>query len=260
MSKSIALHSMTSLMKVGCLALGFVVCAPFTDSAAGTNLSRLQFWFKSIGTLWLDEAELTESAQGQQWFPQISTEDVKNFVPNSSFECGTAGWGSYTWGLGGWAGNLYRLEGELDSAVVQHGQHALKISLNPSTLPVFWFDYYEPVRQPARRVLVANRGWFRVKPGERLTLSAFLRADAEPVTAQLVAVEPGDHSTRQAVTVGREWKRQEFSFVPSQPFLFIAVGLDLEASQREAATLWLDAIQFQSAVGAQNLGQSMALT
>jgi len=96
-------------------------------------------------------------------------------------------------GLGGWAGNLYRLEGELDSAVAQHGQHALRISLNPATLPVFWFDYYEPVRQPVRRVLVANRGWFRVNR-RALTLSAFLRADAEPVTAQLVAVEPGDHT------------------------------------------------------------------
>ncbi|MHC1769118.1 MAG: hypothetical protein AB9869_33355 [Verrucomicrobiia bacterium] len=214
--------------------------------------SRLQFWFKSTGTLWLDEVELNESAEGQQWFPQIATEKVKNFVPNSSFECGTAGWGSYTWGLGGWAGNLYRLEGELDSTVAAHGQHALRISLNPQTLPVFWFDYYEPIRQPVRRVLVANRGWFRVSPGERLTLSAFLRADADPVTGQLVAVEPGDHSVRQAVSVGREWKRFEFSFVPLQPFLYIAVGLDLEASKREAATLWVDGIQLER--GAQATG------
>ncbi len=207
--------------------------------------SRLQFWFKGTGTLWLDDVELSESAEGQQWFPQIATEGVKNFVPNSSFECGTANWGSYTWGLSGWAGNLYRLEGELAAAVAQHGQHSLKISLSPSTLPVFWFDYYEPVRQPVRRVLAANHGWFRVKPGERLTLSAFLRADADAVTAQFAAVEPGDHRVRKAVTVGRDWKRQEFSFVPSQPFLFIAVGLDLEASQLEAASLWLDMIQLE---------------
>lgn len=216
---------------------------------AGLNLpattSRLQFWFKSAGTLWLDEVELTESVEGQKWFPQISTEDVKNFVPNSSFECGTAGWGGYTWGLAGWAGNLYRLAGELDSTAFQHGEHALRISLNPTNLPVFWFDYYEPVRQPVRRVLAANRGWFCVKPGERLTLSAFLRADVDAVTAQLAAVEPGDRSSRKAVTVGREWKRHEFTFAPSQPFVFIAVGLDLEASQREAATLWVDAIQLE---------------
>lgn len=207
--------------------------------------SRLQFWFKGTGTLWLDEVALTEFAEGQQWFPQISTEEVRNFVPNSSFECGTAGWGGYTWGLGGWAGNLYRLEGELDHAVVQHGKSALRISLDPSNLPVFWFDYYEPVRQPVRRVLVASRGWLRVKPGERLTLSAYLRADAEGVIAQLAAVEPGDRSMRQAVAVGLEWKRHEFTFAPSQPFVFVAAGLDLEASRREAATLWVDAIQLE---------------
>jgi hypothetical protein len=207
--------------------------------------SRLQFWFKGTGTLWLDDVELVETSEGQQWFPQIATEGVKNFVPNSSFECGTANWGSYTWGLSGWADNLYRLEGELDAGLSQHGGHSLKIALDPATLPVFWFDYYEPVRQPVRRVLVANRGWFRVQPGERLTLSAFLRANADAVTAQLAAVEPGDHTLRKAVTVGREWTRQEFSFVPSQPFLFLAVGLDLEASKRDAATLWVDAIQLE---------------
>lgn len=212
--------------------------------------SRLQFWFKGTGTLWLDDLELAESAEGQEWFPQIATEGGRNFVPNSSFECGTANWGSYTWGLSGWAGNLYRLEGELDGAVAQHGQHSLRISLNPATLPVFWFDYYEPVRQPVRRVLVANRGWFRVKPGERLTLSAFLRADVEGATAQLAAVEPDNRALRQAVTVGREWTRQQFSFVPSQPFLFIAVGLELENSRHEAATLWVDTVQLERGTNA----------
>ena len=207
--------------------------------------SRLQFWFKSRGSLWLDEVELVESAEGQQWFPQITTEPVKNFVPNSSFECGTAGWGSYTWGLPGWSGNLYRLEGELDGVQSRHGSHALKISLNPSTLPVYWFDYYEPVRQPVVRVLAANRGWFRVKPGERLTLSAYLRADAEAVAAELAAIEPGDRRAHEAVSVGREWKRYEFSFIPSQAFLFVALGLDLEATGRSAAALWIDAVQLE---------------
>ncbi|MFO1500990.1 MAG: hypothetical protein U1G07_21805 [Verrucomicrobiota bacterium] len=34
-----------------------------------------------------------------------ATEGVTEWVPNGSFECGTANWGS-TWGLSGWAGNL----------------------------------------------------------------------------------------------------------------------------------------------------------
>jgi hypothetical protein len=207
--------------------------------------SRLQFWFKGTGTLWLDDVVLTETTGGQQWFPQIATEGVKNFVPNSSFECGAANWGSFTYGLSGWAGNLYRLVGEVDGAVAQHGQHSLMISLTPKTLPVFYFDYYEPVRQPVRRVLAANQGWFHVRPGEALTLSAFLRADAEGVAAQLAANEAPSHLLRKQVAVGKKWQRHEFTFVPTQPFLFIAVGPDLEASRRDAATLWLDAVQLE---------------
>jgi hypothetical protein len=207
--------------------------------------SRLQFWFSGTGTLWLDDVELTESPEGQQWYPQIATENVKNFVPNSSFECGGANWGSYTFGLRGWMGNLYRLEGELDGAVAHHGRHSLKIALSPKTLPVFYFDYYEPILQPVRRVLVANRGWFKVKPGEKLTLSAFLRADADGVVAQIAAPEAGGRTPRQAATVGREWKRCEFTFAPREPFFFLAIGLDLEASKCDAATLWLDAVQLE---------------
>ena len=207
--------------------------------------SRLQFWFKSIGTLWLDDVVLAGSAEGQQWFPQLATEGVKNFVPNSSFECGTANWGSFTYGLKGWAGNLYRLEGQADDTTAQHGRHSLRISLAPETLPVFYFDYYDPVRQPVRRVLAANQGWFRVQPGEKLTLSAWLKADADGVAAQMVANEAPNHLLRKQVTVGREWQRYEFTFTPTQPFPFIALGPDLEASNREAATLWLDAIQLE---------------
>jgi Beta-galactosidase len=137
------------------------------------------------------------------------------------------------------------LEGESDGSVAQHGRHSLKIALTPTTLPVFFFDYYEPIRQPVRRVLAANRGWFHVKPGEKLTLSAYLRADTDGVAAQLVANEAPSHLLRKQVTVGKEWQRQEFTFTPTQPFLFIAIGLDLEATRRDAATLWLDAVQLE---------------
>jgi hypothetical protein len=207
--------------------------------------SRLQIWFKGTGTLWLDDVVLAESAGGLQWLPQISTEGVKNFVPNSSFECGTANWGSFTYGLSGWAGNLYRLEGVADGGMAHHGGHSLKIALKPETLPMFFFDYYDPIRQPVRRVLAANQGWFSVKPGEKLTLSAFLTADDDDLVAQMVVNEAPNHLLRKQVTVGTAWQRCEFTFTPTQPFLFIAIGLDLEASKRDAATLWLDAVQLE---------------
>lgn len=207
--------------------------------------SRLQFWFKCTGMLWLDDVTLTEWHEGQRWLPAIATDGVKNFVPNSSFECGAANWGSFTWGLSGWAGNLYRLEGTLANDAAQHGRTSLQIALDPQHLPVYWFDYYEPVRQPVRRVLVANRGWFQVRPGEKLTLSAWLRADADGVIAHLAANEAPNRLQRKAVTVGPQGRRYAFTFTPTQPFLFIAVGLDLEASQRDAARLSVDAIQLE---------------
>lgn len=216
---------------------------------AGRDLSasdsRLQFWFRGVGTLWLRDVILTQTVERQVWLPQIATEGVTNWVPNSSFECGTANWGSYTWGLSGWAGNLYRLEGQLDDQGAEHGQHSLRLALSSSNAPVFWFDYYDPVRQPVRRILATNRGWFQVTPGQALTLSAFLRSDLSGIAAQLAAIEAPERRQHRAVLVSTNWERHAFTFVPSQPFLFVGVGLDLEASQRDAATLWVDAVQLE---------------
>jgi len=209
--------------------------------------SRLQFWFKGTGTLWLDDVVLGETDAGQEWFPQIPAGGAKNLLPNSSFECFYANWGSYTYGLAGWAGNLYRLEGAIDDTAAYHGRHSLRIALSQETLPVFWFDYYEPVRQPVRRVFVANRGWFRVASGERLTLSAWLRADPAGAVAEFIAREAGGRQQRTRVSAGGEWGRHEFTFAPSEAFFFIAIGLDLEATRRGSATLWVDAIQLERA-------------
>jgi hypothetical protein len=207
--------------------------------------SRLQFWFKSTGTLWLADVVLEEATGGREWFPQIPTAGVKNFIPNSSFECGGANWGSFTWGQGNRAAGLYRLEGKVDDQMAQDGQHSLCIALTPETLPVYWADYFEPVRQPVRRVLVANRGWFVVEPGKPLTLSAWLRADAEGVAAQLAAVEEPSHVLNRAIKVGTQWTRQAFTFTPAQRYVFVAVGLDLAESKRPAARLWVDAVQME---------------
>ncbi|MGC8639120.1 MAG: hypothetical protein ACP5XB_04495 [Isosphaeraceae bacterium] len=207
--------------------------------------SRLQIWFRSTGTLWLDDVSLVETSEKPRWYPQIGSDDVANAVPNSSFECGTAGWGSLTWGLGGWEGNLFRLEGECDASQATHGRQCLKIALDSATAPICWFDYYQPVRDPVTRVLAANRGWIKVKPGEPLTLSAFLRADSEGAVAQLAVSEVQDRLEHRQVRVGKEWKRYTFTFVPSQPYLFVAVGLDLAATKRQRAVLWVDALQLE---------------
>lgn len=202
-----------------------------------TEASRLQFWFNSTGTLWLDDVSLTESPEGPQWFPQITGDGVKNLVPNSSFECGTANWGGFTYGLSGWAGNLYRLEGgELDSTTAKHGQYSLRIR---PTRPVFSFDYYEPIRQPVQRLMVANHGWFRAATGDTFTLSAWLKASTDDVSAELLVNTPARRQLKKAVKIGKDWTRQVFTFKTREPFFFIAIGTDADA------TLWIDAVQLE---------------
>lgn len=214
------------------------------------DASRLQFWFKSTGTLWLDDIELARTEPSRQFFPQIAYDEAGNFIPNSSFECGEAGWGSLTYGLSGWAGNLYKLEGEIDSSTAFHGKYSLKISLNPQNLPIHYFDYFNPVRQPVKRVLAANLGWFKVKPGEQYTLSAYMKAGAPDTKGELLVMDSANRNQRKSVTVDTTWKRFEFTFTPSQEFIFIAAGLNLEETRRDSATLWLDATQLEKSKSA----------
>ena len=92
---------------------------------------------------------------------------------------------------------------------------------------------------------MANHGWFQVEPGEPLTLSAWLRADAENVAAELAINEAPSRLQNKQVRIGTQWQRHQFTFRPTQPYLFVAVGLDLAASEREAARLEVDAIQLE---------------
>jgi len=214
------------------------------------DASRLQFWFKSTGTLWLDDVELKRTESTRQFFPQIPYDESGNFVPNSSFECGEAGWGSITYGLSGWAGNLYKLEGEIDSSTSFHGKNSLKISLNPQNLPVHYFDYFTPVRQPVKRVLAANLGWLRIKPGDQYTLSVYMKANAPDTKGELLVTDSANRNQRKTFNVDTVWKRFEFTFTPSQEFIFIAAGLNLEETRRDSATLWLDAVQLEKSKAA----------
>jgi len=207
--------------------------------------SRLQFWFKSPGVLWLDDVEIVKIEEGRQWFPQITGDGVINMVPNSSFECDDAGWGSFTYGLSGWAGNLYRLEGEIDNKIAYHGNKSLKIALNQRDLPVFYFDYFTPVAQKVKRVFAANIGWFKVSQDNVMTLSAYIRADADETRGELIVNDPNGRRQSKKVTITKNWQRYEFSFKPTHRYFFIAVGVDLEATGCDTATVWIDAVQLE---------------
>lgn len=210
------------------------------------NESRLQIWFNSTGTLWLDDVELVEiPALTPKRLPQIPTEGVVNFLPNSSFECGTAGWGSYAPDLRWWMGNVFRLIGELDDKTAVHGKFSLRVSLDESDLPTFYFDWFDPIRQPVRSLVTAHHGWVSVAPAQPYTLSVFMKANRNGVVGILFVRQSDGRSLRKDVSLTTQWQRYSFTFTPQADFVWVGAGLDLAASKVDSATVWLDAIQLE---------------
>ena len=85
-----------------------------------------------------------------------------------------------------------------------------------------------------------------VTPGAPYVLSADVRADREGTPVLLYAREAAGREHRQLVTAQPGWQRLSFSFKPIGEALWIGVGLDLSSGPLDAATLWLDAVQFES--------------
>ena len=207
--------------------------------------SRLQFWFSNTGTLWLDEVKLVEAKVQLQRHPALTSGNRPNCLPNSSFECGTAGWGGYAPGVKTWAGNLFRLHGELDPGESVHGKQSLKISLQKDSLPTIFFDYFDLVEEPQPCVLAANRGWFALERGRDYCLSTFLKADRPGLGGVLLVKQAGGRTLRQNVSPTTDWQRHEFIFKAESDQAWAAAGLDLAASQQAAGSVWIDAVQLE---------------
>ncbi len=140
--------------------------------------SRLQFWFTSTGTLWLADVTLVPVAdQRYEYHPQIETEGVSNFIPNSSFECGTAGWGSYNPEMTTWAGNVFSLIGEIDEQTAFHGQRSMRVEVAKGKAPVFMWDWFDLVEDEILVPLVAHHGWVPLEKGATYVVSCALKAD-----------------------------------------------------------------------------------
>ena len=207
--------------------------------------SRLQFWFNSTGTLWMDDVELAETDVRPQWHPQLVTEGRTNTVPNSSFECGPAGWGSFAPDLTFWGGNMYALLGEVDASTAAHGKHSLRMDLSEKRVPTYFFDYLDPVRHRARTVITAHAGWLPAQRGQSYTLSASLKADVPGRVGVLFVQQAGNRSLRKEFPLTTEWQRYTFSFPADAEFLWAGVGTDLLASKADAAVVWVDALQLE---------------
>ena len=194
----------------------------------------------------MDDVTLEPIAEfRRQWHPQLPMSGVTNALPNSGFECGGAGWGCWGGDLPGWGGQVFQLLGQWDSERAFEGRHSWKLSLAPKTLPVCYFDYFDPMQSPVKTLLIGHEGWVPVERGQSYVFSAYVAADRPDLPVRMVCWQADGRRREQAFTVGPEWTRIQLAFTAETNFACGFVGLDLRQAQQPEGTLWLDAIQWE---------------
>lgn len=224
----------------------------FTGERDCREKSRLQIWYNSTGTLWLDDAELIEKAPRWPRGPRRPARLIKpvkgrrNLIPNASFECGPSGWGSRSFRhLSGWT-PMNRLFGEVvEDETAPHGSQCLKIDLNAKTMPVVQFDYFDLLRRPIKAPLAGNIGFIELERGKQYVVSAYLRADKAGTPARLGVQFFEEWVHTRTVTVGTKWQRFTFRFNARKNAGYVVVGPDLGESERKECVLLVDAVQLE---------------
>ncbi|MDW8080256.1 MAG: hypothetical protein RMJ16_15360, partial [Thermoguttaceae bacterium] len=206
--------------------------------------SRLQIWLSGTGVLYLDDVELQPvDAFRPERLPQVPWVNPRNALPNSSFELGPAGWGSFAPRLSGWGSQLFFRHAFVDDSRSKHGGKSLKVTLDLDAPFVSYFDYFDPRAEVVDCLVVASEGWIPVRPGNRYLLACWAMAE-EADTPVLVSVQQADgRRIERRFTVGKEWTQLVFSFTAERESIWIGVGPDLRGTPRRRATLWLDALQ-----------------
>ncbi len=197
--------------------------------------SRLQVWFSSTGTLWVDDLVLERIEAPSQ--PNL-IEDIgsKNLLPNSSFECGSDRWIS---------AGCWRLFGEVVEEDAVHGSRCMKVAWARATAPVFSFDYYDMRREPYAAPAITSEGWMRVEEGAPYVLSAWLRADRE-VACHLRARGPSRQYAGRTITLGRDWQRFELPFTATEDLCYVQVDVDCDEAGLDQLVYWVDAVQLET--------------
>ncbi len=211
---------------------------------------RLQIWFGSTGTIWLDDMRLVKSAAPARRYGEVIPDlGSKNLIPNSSFECGTSGWGSIT-DTPGWGGNMTFLHGEIDRNAAAAHSSSMMIPIDRDTVPVYYFDYFEMSRAPVLKPLLANRGWISVEPGKEYTLSASIRSAPAGVPCVMKIYHAFAGQPAREVAAESDWERVSLTFTAQSTQLYITIGPDLAESTLDSATLWVDAVQLEQSATA----------
>ena len=206
--------------------------------------SRLQIWFNSTGTLWIDDAEMTEHPPQFGLGARRPTKLYKpgrggNLIPNAGFEVGRAGWGSESRHYYGWGTPMSRLLGHVVDGGVGGGS-CLKIDIAATSQPVAYFDYFEPVRQAIEAPLAGHQGFVALKPKKDYVLSAWLKAASADTPVRLGVRYFDEWFHEKVVSVGTTWKRYDFRFRARRGAGYAIVGPDLRGAKRQTCTVWID--------------------
>jgi len=181
----------------------------------------------------------------RQWHPQLPTAGVTNVLPNSGFECGGVNWGCWGGDLPGWGGQVFRLLGDWDDTRAFEGRRSWKLSLSPETLPICYFDYFDPMQSPIRTLLIGHEGWVPVERGQSYVFSAYVAGDREGLPVRVACKQADGRRVERTFSVGRNWTRVQLAFTAQTDFACGFIGLDLREAQSPEGTLWLDAIQWE---------------
>lgn len=210
-------------------------------SDLSAEVSRLQFSFDTVGTVWLDRVSLTETERPRS--PNIvDVGKTTNRVPNSSFEVGTYGWG--TWGT-------TFLVGEIDDTTAQHGDCSFRLEVSPDTLPIHWNDFTyklrgKPSHEPPPDVALVSAGYFPVTEGEAMCLSAFVKSDRPGAKVRFGIMEDTGALRANTLEVGKDWQRPVVAVTPQSDLAFVIIGLVPSDEPQPPTTLWIDAIQLEA--------------
>jgi len=209
---------------------------------------RLQIWIGEPGTIWLDDVRLTEAepVNARPRYTEVVPDlGSKNLLPNSSFECGTSGWGSISPGVAWGGSSLSSIFGRIDREAAARHSQSFRIDLDRATAPVLAFDYFQATRVPVLMPLLANRGWISVTPGEQYTFSAYIKSEPAATPCAMVIHQAFGHWLRQDVKATGEWQRVAFTFEPEGDQIYVAIGPDLTQSDLPGCALWVDAVQLE---------------
>ncbi|MHB9035738.1 MAG: carbohydrate binding domain-containing protein [Armatimonadota bacterium] len=218
-----------------------------------TSNTRFQFALDGGGTVWIDDVELVP-VSAQEVTDIIPTNGLPNAIPNSSFELGTAGWGT---------DGADSLIGVIDQSTAVDGRCSFKLRLAPETYQTAWYDWPEPRVEKLTALKLAGVGWLSLHKDRPYTFSTYLKSDVDGLIVNLALERsgriPGEGrgnrdpryvATRQQVRVTREWRRYSLTANFPDDLTFVTVEPDLTASGSNRATLWIDALQLEPGISA----------